>query len=687
VDYFPLTVDYEEKFYAAGKIKGSRFMKREGRPTDEAILIARMIDRALRPLFNQTSRRDLQIVLTVFSIDEDNDPDIPCFVATSCALAISSINYQGTISGLRIGLINGEFILNPSYTAREKSEMDLVVASTDEDKVIMLEAEAKEVKEETVLQAIDLATKHNRKIIDLIKKIQQEVGRPKVFLIEKEDGEDVEVIETARRFLAEKIPIALFNEPKASKAERQATLVRLEEELEQYLTDKQIGKEKREKAKGLIKKEIEKAVASAIIKEGKRVDDRKLDEIRSLNIDVGIFSRTHGSAHFSRGETQVVSIVTLGSPGDVLFLETMEVEEKKSYMHHYNFPPFSVGEVAPLRGPGRREIGHGALAEKALRAVLPAHDEFPYTIRVVSEVLSSNGSSSMASTCGSSLALMDAGVPIKRHVAGIAMGLASNEKKGEYVVIADLQDLEDGEGGMDFKICGSEQGITAIQLDTKTKGLPDNVIQEVFQKARLGLNQILAEMSKVIVTSRPELSPYAPRIYILHIDPEKIGLVIGPQGKVINKIIEQTNVEIDIEKDGTVHITSLTKDGAEQAIKQIEDLTREVKVGEVYEGKVSRILDFGAMVELTPNQEGMVHVSNLSDGYVRSVTDVVQIGDTLRVRVIEIDNMGRINLTVDGVSPKERNNNHSRGSGFNRSQNRFDRYDSRRPPRPQRRWD
>ena len=672
VDYLPLMVDYEEKFYAAGKIKGSRFIKREGRPTDEAILMARMIDRAIRPLFNQQNRKDLQVVLTVFSADEENDPDIPAFIAASCALSLSSIAWNGPIAGIRVGLINGEYVLNPSYKARESSVLDFVVASTADQKLIMAEAEAKEVPDEKFLEAIDLAKKHNNKIIEFLVAIQKEVGVPKVKMTVPDTGLNDEESQTIGLFLDENIPSVLFDHEKATKRERGIIVDQLKEALDAYLTEKQMGKEKREKGKDMVKAAVERAVSASIIKTGKRVDGRSLEDIRPLQIEVGVFARTHGSAHFSRGETQVVSIVTLGSPGDVQLLDTMEVEEKKYFMHHYNFPPFSVGEVRPLRGPGRRDIGHGALAEKALRAVLPPRDTFPYTIRVVSEVLSSNGSSSMASACGSSLALMDAGAPIKHHVAGIAMGVAT-DGEGSYTVFTDLQDLEDGQGGMDFKICGTSDGITAIQMDTKTDGLPTEVVRETFAKARIALNRLLLEMGSVIPVPRADLSEYAPRIYTLHIDPEKIGLLIGPGGKTINKIIEKTGVDIDIEKDGTVLVTSVKKDGADAAIKEIEDLTRVAKVGEEYVGKVTRVMDFGAFVELTPTQEGMVHVSNLSNEFVRSVSDVAKPGDTLNVRVIEIDEQGRINLTVVGVDPKS-----ARARGGNNDRGNFRRPDRRR---------
>lgn len=667
VDYFPLMVDFEERLYAAGKIKGSRFVKREGRPTDEAILTARMIDRAIRPLFDSVSRQDIQVVLTVFSIDEDNDPDVPAMIATSCALAISQLQWKGPIAAIRVGLNGGEYVLNPSYNARLTSSMDLVVATTADDQVIMIEGEGQEVSRAVVSEAIQLAKKHNQKIIKLINEIQAEVGRPKIEKAESALALLPEEQQKVDDFLRKRIPEILFSAPKATKAERLGTIKTLGTELDEHLQASQIGKEKREKASKSIKERVEREVSRAILEQQKRVDGRALDEIRPLTTEVGIFPRTHGSGHFSRGETQVVSIVTLGSPGDAMSVETMETEEKKRFLHHYNFPPFSVGEVAPLRGPGRRDIGHGALAEKAVRAIMPKFEDFPYTVRVVSEVLSSNGSSSMGATCGSSLALMDAGVPITGHVAGIAMGLASNET-GQSQVITDLQDLEDGIGGMDFKICATAKGITAIQLDTKTSGLSDEIINQALTQSEKALAQILGQMSALIPAPRPDLSPYAPRIYTLHIDPEKIGLVIGPQGKMINKIIELTQVDIDIEKDGTVLITGRGKDGADQAIKMIEELTREVKVGEVYEGPVVRILPFGVMVQLTPSQDGLVHVSNLSADYVKNPTDVVQMGDSLKVRVFEKDEQGRFNLVVDGLEPKA---DSRRSGGGSRPPSRF----------------
>lgn len=655
ISYFPLMVDFEERMYAAGKIKGSRFVKREGRPSDDAVLSARLIDRTLRPLFPEEIRNDIQVVVTVLSIDDDNDPDVIGLIAASIALSISNIPFNGPIAALRVGQINDEWVINPSYTAREKSVLDLVVAGTAQ-KAIMIEASALEVSEAAVLEAIKFAQKHFRKINDFIAEIQKEKGAEKLkvedivaFSEEDESANDSkQVLEKTRKFLAENAEKFIFNSPKATKAERKKLSDELKESLDSYLVEQKIGKEKRDIALKEVGPFLEAEVTKAILERKLRVDNRSLTKIRSLQIEAGLLPRTHGSGLFSRGETQVLSVVTLGAPGDVQFLDTMEVEGKKRYIHHYNFPPYSVGEVQPMRGPGRREVGHGALAEKALMPVLPDKETFPYTIHVVSEVLSSNGSSSMASTCGSTLALMDAGVPIKKPVAGIAMGMAS-DSKDNFKILTDLQDLEDGKGGMDFKIAGTCDGITAIQMDTKTQGLTLEIIEKTLAQGLEARLKILTEIKKVIPEPRKELSPYAPRIFTLRVDPEKIGLIIGPQGKTINQIIDETGVDIDIEDDGIVMITSENEKSADQAIKQIKDLTREIKVGDVIEGKVSRVLDFGAMVELAPKQDGLVHISNLSDQHIACVEDAVKLGDMLKVKVVEIDAQGRVNLCVEGV--------------------------------------
>ena len=595
--------------------------------------------------------------MTVLSFDQENDSDVVGLIAASTALAISNIPWAGPLTGLRIGRVDGEWVLNPSFEAREKSELDLVVAAID-DKILMVEAEGLEVAEDIVYQAIEFSLKPMKKVIGLINEVVKAVGQEKVMpkfpaKSEEDTPESLkELIEKSQDWINQNVPKVLFDKKLKSKAERQEALTKLKEELLVYLEEKGIGKERRQKALPLFGKFIEQEVSQAILASDKRIDGRKLTEVRPLAIEVDVLPRTHGSALFNRGETQVLSIVTLGAPGDEQFLEGLEVSGRKRFMHHYNFPPYSVGEAGRLGSPGRREIGHGALAEKAIRHLMPTKEEFPYTIRVVSEVLGSNGSSSMASTCGSSLALMDSGAPIKKAVAGIAMGLASDEEKGVYKVLTDLQDLEDGPGGMDFKIAGTKDGITAIQLDTKTKGLPLTVVKQALEQGLEARLEILKEMDKVIVAPRPELSEYAPRIVSFKINPDKIREVIGPGGKIINEIIDKTGVQIDIEPDGLVMVTAVNGEGAEKAVAWIKNIVREVGVGETFEGKVSRLFDFGAMVEILPGQEGMVHISELANHRVNQVSDVVKIGDTVSVKVIKIDEKGRINLSIKAMLPK-----------------------------------
>jgi len=672
VDFFPLMVDYEEKLYAAGKIKGSRFIKREGRPSDEAILNARMVDRALRPLFDQSIRNDVQVILTVLSTDTENDPDLISLIAASCALHISDIPWDGPVAGIRLGQINDEWVINGSHEAREKANMDLVVGTTAE-KVIMVDAQAKEVDEETAYKSFEFAIKHTKKLLKFIDEIREKVGKEKksIFIMnerdeltqdEKESQEEFEsLLNECKGFLEPKLEEYVFNQPKKSKRQRKEMIGKLQDLLEEYLIEKQIGKEKRNK---IIKNHfvpfIEEKISEAILNRNLRVDGRGPDDIRPINTEVGILPRTHGSALFSRGETQVLSVVTLGSPGEEQVLEGMEESGKKRFMHHYNFPPFSVGETGPMRGPGRRDIGHGSITEKAIKSLLPEKEDFPYTIRVVSEVLSSNGSSSMAAACGTSLAMMDAGIPIEKAVAGVAMGLAS-DKSGKFKVITDLQDLEDSEGGMDFKITGTRDGITCIQMDTKTKGLTLDIVKETLNKGKTARDKILDNMEQTIKEPRPELSPYAPRIISMQINPEKIKDVIGPGGKIINEIIEKTGVSIDIEPDGLVMITSTSEEGSDEAKKWVERLTKEVKVGEVYTGKVTRIFDFGAMVEILPNQEGLVHISEIAPYRINKVSDKLKIGQTVKVKVISIDEQGRINLSIKALkSNKEHAGNQHR---------------------------
>lgn len=693
IDFFPLMVDYEEKLYASGKIKKSKFVKREGRPTDEAIMTGRMIDRALRPMFPKGITHEVQVVIECLSADLENPSDMVGMAAAVCAVSISEVPWEGPIAGIRVGRINGELVINPTLEAQKKSDMSVIVAGTP-DKVIMLEANCHEIPEEEMNEAILFGQKHLKEVIGLVNEVVEAVGKKKMSVAElsgekKCDEEEEEcgpgskqekdeLIQKAREYLNGRFDEVLFSTPKLTKSERSASLKKLKNELDEHLKEQQIGKEKRRVALEAFYNIVEDAVTKAIIEQEKRVDGRSLSEVRPLLSEVGLLPRTHGSGLFNRGETQVLSIVTLGSPGDAQIIEGMEEEYKKRYIHHYGFPPFSCAETGRLGGSGRREIGHGGLAERAIMPVLPDKEEFPYTIRIVSEVLSSNGSSSQASICGSTLALMDAGVPLKNPVAGIAMGVSTDEN-GNYKVLTDIQDLEDGQGGMDFKVGGTRKGITTIQLDTKTKGLSKQIIWETLQQAKPARLEILDVMAKAIAEPRADLSPYAPRLVSFKIDVEKIRDVIGPGGKVINEIIEETGTTIDIEQDGTVTVCSTSGPMMERAVEMIKRLTKNVEVGELYkEGKVVRILDFGAFVELTPNQDGMVHISELAPWHVAKVTDIVNIGDIVPVKVIDVDELGRINLSVKrakqelGIEQKNPNpgpprhrdpNNHGRGPG------------------------
>ncbi len=660
VDFFPLMVDFEERLYAAGIIKGSRWIKREGRPSDEAILTARMIDRSIRPLFNEESRRDIQIIITVLSADQVNDFDIVSLVAASAALSISGVDWKGPIGGVRVGRIDNRLVFNPTYEEREKSDLDLIVAGTPE-KVIMLEAGAQEVTEEDVLLAIKAGQKELAPAIELIKQMQKEIEIKKEetnnILSEEEkekEQEEAEIMSLAKKWLSENVGSILFKQLRRTKEERKQAVQEIKEKLDEYLIKHNIGKDHRQKViSSLVKKAIEKEVSELILREKKRIDGRALDEIRHLETEAGVLPRIHGSGLFSRGETQVMSIVTLGPPGVEQLLEGLEGSGTKRYMHHYNFPPYSVGETRPMRSPSRRDIGHGALAEKALLPVLPEKERFPYTIRVVSETLSSNGSSSMGATCGSSLSLMDAGVPIKKAVAGIAMGLASRPDMSEWEVITDLQDLEDGPGGMDFKIAGTADGITAIQLDTKTTGLTQEIVERTLKQGLKARREILEVMNRAIDKPRPDLSPYAPRIVSFHIDPEKIRDVIGTGGKVINKIIAEYNVAIDIDDDGLIMVTGTDSDETKKAVKWIKNIVRDFEVGEIIKGKVTRMLDFGAFMEIAPGREGMVHVSELAPYRVGKPEDLLSVGDEVTVKVKEIDEQGRVNLTMIGLAENE----------------------------------
>lgn len=647
ISFFPLMVDYEERLYAAGKIKGSRFIKREGRPTDEAVLTARMIDRSIRPLFNEECREDIQVILTVLSIDQQNPPDIVSLIAASVVLSMSGLDWKGPIAGARVALKDGKFLLNPTSEEMEASSLDLTVAGTEE-KIIMIEAGAKQEKENVMIDAIKFAQDNFKPLMDLLDKIKS--SSPKIALPTKEISEEKalenEGLRKASKWLEENINKYLFAEVKKTKNEKNEAVEKIKNDLKESLLNQEIADENIiKKALGLVEDAVKHEVSRMIIEKETRIDGRALDEIRPLSMEVGLIPRTHGSGLFTRGQTQVLSVVTLGAPGDEQTLDTMELEGTKRYMHHYNFPPFSVGETSPLRGASRREIGHGALAEKALMPVIPADKEkFPYTIRVVSEVLSSNGSSSMGSTCGSSLSLMDAGVPISAQVAGIAMGIAS-DSSGRWKVITDLQDVEDGNGGMDFKIAGTHDGITAIQMDTKTEGLTMDMIIQTFKQGYDARTKILEKMNSIIAEPRADLSPFAPRITSFMINPEKIREVIGPGGKIINEIINDTGVTIDIEDSGLVMVCSADAEASKKAVEWIKNIVREVQAGEEFQGKVTRIMDFGAFVEVLPKQEGLVHVSELAPFRVNHPSDIVKTGDIIAVKVLEIDSMGRINLS------------------------------------------
>jgi polyribonucleotide nucleotidyltransferase len=663
IDFFPLMVDYEERYFAAGRIKGPRFIKREGRPSNEAILTGRMIDRGLRPLFPSDMRNEVQVICLPLSLDYENKPDMIAMLAACLAVHISNIPFDGPIAGVRIGMVNGHFIVNPTADEIEYSDLQLVVMG-DSERLCMVDCDAKEVSDDDAKAAFKLAMETMGPIAKFIDDIRKEIGVEKAKkddLIWRggPDPEDQKIIGDLKTEAKKHLDKFLFNTPKGSKGERKVIIHELEKKLitdfaPKLKTPDRSEDETREYLEKLIGSFffdfIEEQVTLAILDSDKRVDGRKLNEIRPLVAEIGVLPRTHGSGLFSRGETQVLSVATLGAPGDEVSIETMESDGTKKYFHHYNFLPYSVGEVKPIRGAGRREIGHGILAEKAIKQIYPEPEDFPYTVRVVTEVLGSNGSSSMAATCGSSLALMDAGVPLKKAVAGIAMGMASDGKR--YKILTDIQDMEDGPGGMDFKFTSTKDGITAIQMDTKTRGLSPEIVEKTFVEMRKAINEILSVMGKTIDKPKPELSPYAPRIIYFMIDPEKIGNVIGPGGKVIRAITEEFDVQIDIEDDGTVLITSTDAERAKMAEKQIKELVRVVEVGEIFEeAKVVKIMNFGAFLNLTPGQDGFLHVSNIEWARVEKVTDRINLGDTVRVKVIRIEN-GKVDVSAKALLPK-----------------------------------
>ncbi|MFH1841265.1 MAG: polyribonucleotide nucleotidyltransferase [Candidatus Nealsonbacteria bacterium] len=645
-DFFPLTVEYEEKFYAAGKILGSRFIRRESRPSDEAILTARMIDRAIRPRFPKNFMKEIQLVVTCLSWDGENDPDIIGLLAASLALSISDIPWSGPIANIRVGRINDQFVLNPSYEERSKSSFDLFLAGIEKNGEIlinMIEMEGDETEEKLILEAYEFAKPCLKQLIDFQKDIIKKVGKEKISIEEKK--EDPEVDNEIREFLDQKLEKSLYQK---NKKERADGLQELQDDLLYFIEGKYPGMGKAKYVKSFFEKELERIIHQKAIKEEKRPDGRKMDETREIKTEVGILPRTHGSGLFSRGETKALSILTLGTPSDVKLLEGMEIRGKKRFMHHYNFPPYCSGEIKPMRGPGRREIGHGMLAEKAIMPLIPEFEDFPYTMRVVTEILSSNGSTSMASVSATSLALMDAGVPLKRLATGIAMGLMSNEI-GEYKILTDIQGPEDHYGDMDFKVAGTKKGITAMQMDVKIEGIGEEIFKKALEMGKKTREQIIEKMEKTIEKPRPELSPWAPRIYTLQIKPDKIREVIGPGGKIINEIIEKCEVSIDIEDSGKVFVTAEKEEAAKKAIEWINNITREVAIGEIFQGKVKRILNFGAFVEILPGQEGLVHISQLADRRVEKVEDVVKIGDIVPVKVISIDEQGRINLSIKEI--------------------------------------
>ncbi|MDD4624828.1 MAG: polyribonucleotide nucleotidyltransferase [Candidatus Paceibacterota bacterium] len=661
IDFFPLTVEYSERYYAAGKILGSRFIRREGRPTDEAVLISRIIDRALRPLFPKDLNYEVQIIITCLSWDGENDPATLGLFAASLGLLISDIPWNGPTAAVRVSK-NDQMKLFPNYQEREESVYDLIAAGVDSDKGVlinMIDGQAKEASEQSIFEAFDFAKPEIKKLLDLQKEICEKIGKEKIKIEEKPSDKDLE--ESVKKFLAGKIEQVLTtstvkdnlstyqDSPVRGGACNGFSLSDLKNELKDFLKDQ--DQEKLNYGVSLFEKEIEKTFEENILNNEKRPDGRKLDQVRDLSCEVGLLPRTHGCGMFSRGETSALSILTLGSPSDHKLMEGMEVRGKKRFMHHYNFPPYCTGEVKPIRGTGRREIGHGMLGEKAILPMIPDIEDFPYTIRIVSEVLSSNGSSSMASTCAASLALMDAGVPIKNPVAGIAMGLVTDGEK--YKILTDIQGPEDHHGHMDFKVAGTKNGVNAIQLDVKTLGLTKEILEETMIKAKKAREEILAKMQSVIAEPRKELSQYAPRIFVFSIKPEKIREVIGSGGKVINEIIDTCGVTIDIEDSGKVFITGEKEEAAKKAMDWIKNIVREVKAGEFFpQGKVKRILDFGAFVEILPGQEGMVHISQLADRRVEKVTDVVSVGDIIPVKVISIDQQGRINLSLKEAKNK-----------------------------------
>ena len=642
MDFFPLSVEFEEKLYSVGKIPGG-FIKREGRPTEKAILTSRLIDRPIRPLFPKGMRNDVQVVATVLSVDTNQPPEIPAMIGSSAALSVSDIPFAGPTGSVNVGLVDGEFVINPNDEQRAASDLNLTVSGT-KDAVMMVEAGANEVTEEVMLKGIMLAHEEIKKLVAFQEQIVAEIGKPKREFPLELVGDDVK--EAVREFSYDRMAWAFDTFERYEREEREAVVT---QEAHEHFDAQFEGREREiDDALYAIKKEI---MRGKILDAGVRPDGRALTEVRPIWCETGILPRTHGSAVFTRGQTQVMTVVTLGAMGDVQILDGLSNEDSKRYMHHYNFPPYSTGKAKPMRGPGRREIGHGALAERALEPMIPSEEEFPYAIRLVSEVMSSNGSTSQASVCGSTLSLMDAGVPIKRPVAGAAMGLIkAADDSGKVAILTDIQGLEDFLGDMDFKVAGTTEGITAIQMDIKIKGIDEPILRQALRQAHDARMFILGKMLECLPAPRDHMSKYAPKITRFMINPEKIREVIGPGGKMINKIIAETGVKIDIEDDGRVYISTPDEEAAARARSMIEGIAKDPQVGDVFHGKVVRIMQFGAFVEFAPGKDGLVHISKLADKRVEKVEDVVNIGDELEVRVAEIDSQGRINLVRNDIT-------------------------------------
>ncbi len=642
--FFPLMVDYEEKYYAAGKIKGPRFIKRETRPSDEAICNARQIDRSIRPLFDERLKNEVQTIATVLSWDAENEPDILSMFGISCSLTISDIPWNGPAASVRVGYLDGSYILNPTYEQRSRSEVDVVFAGIIRNEEVianMIEGGFNESQEETILGAFRFAKPYIKQLIDFQLEIAKVFGKKKMALKEPAFGGDFE--QELRKQLGSSLRDAIYQKEKSARAE---AMDAVKAKLEEYVaTTYPEDPERLNFVKSFFERETDAVLHDEILRTGIRPDGRTADQLRPLSARVAVIPRTHGSGLFQRGETKALSTVTLGAPGDQQLLDGMEITGKKRFLHHYNFPPYSCGEVRFLRAPGRREIGHGMLAEKTLLPLIPSVEEFPYTIRATSEIVSSNGSTSMAALSAATLALMDAGVPIKAPASGISMGMMS-KGPNNYKILTDIQGPEDHYGDMDFKVAGTRKGVNAIQMDVKIDGITEKMMADVLEQSKKARYQLLDTIEATLAKPRPELSPYAPRIIIIHINPDKIREVIGPGGKVINEIIAQTGVQIDIEDDGTIFITAEKPDAGTKATEWIQNITREIKVGEIFQGVVKRIMNFGAFIEILPGQEGMVHISKLADHRVNKVEDVVHIGDMVRVKVIEIDNQGRINLSL-----------------------------------------